>query len=103
MNGFLTVGRKKNDEVEDELDRSLEGMDHSDDQFDKGTDLRHHAATDCELPFVESRFVELFDSYSSQFKGHFLMLWLFSDIFFLPQSAKGQIFDIFVFQAFPIT
>ena len=37
MNGFLTAGRKKNGEVEDELDRSLEGMDHSDDQFDKGT------------------------------------------------------------------
>ncbi|XP_073237164.1 CLIP-associating protein 1-A-like isoform X3 [Porites lutea] len=35
MNGFLTAGRKKNGEVEDELDRSLEGMDHSDDQFDK--------------------------------------------------------------------
>lgn len=67
MNGFLTVGRKKNGEVEDELDRSLEGMDHSDDQFDKGTDLRHHAATDCELPLFESRFVELFDSYSSEF------------------------------------
>ena len=36
MNGFLTAGRKKNGEVEDELDRSLEGMEHSDDQFDKG-------------------------------------------------------------------
>ena len=39
MNGFLTAGRKKNGEVEDELDQSLEGMDHSDDQFDKGTSL----------------------------------------------------------------
>ena len=39
MNGFLTAGRKKNGEVEDELDRSLEGMDHSDDQFDKGTTI----------------------------------------------------------------
>ena len=39
MNGFLTAGRKKNGEVEDELDRSLEGMDHSDDQFDKGTSI----------------------------------------------------------------
>ena len=36
INGFLTAGRKKNGEVEDELDRSLEGMDHSDEQFDKG-------------------------------------------------------------------
>ena len=36
INGFLTAGRKKNGEVLDELDRSLEGMDHSDEQFDKG-------------------------------------------------------------------
>ena len=36
VNGFLTAGRKKNGVVEDELDQSLEGMDHSDDQFDKG-------------------------------------------------------------------
>lgn len=40
INGFLTAGRKKNGEVEDELDRSLEGMDHSDDQFDKGKSKR---------------------------------------------------------------
>lgn len=40
INGFLTAGRKKNGEVEDELDRSLEGMDHSDDQFDKGNSKR---------------------------------------------------------------
>ena len=37
INGFLTPVGKKNGEVEDELDRSLEGMDHSDDTFDKGT------------------------------------------------------------------
>ena len=36
INGFLTAGRKKNGEVEDELDRSLEGMDHSVEQFDRG-------------------------------------------------------------------
>ena len=40
MNDFLTAGRKKNGEVEDELDRSLEGMDHSDEQFDKGKSKR---------------------------------------------------------------
>lgn len=39
INGFLTAGRKKNGEVEDELDRSLEGMDHSDEQFDKGNEF----------------------------------------------------------------
>ncbi|XP_078377626.1 LOW QUALITY PROTEIN: CLIP-associating protein 1-like [Oculina patagonica] len=41
INGFLTAGRKNNGEVEDELDRSLEGMDHSDDQFDKDVSLEH--------------------------------------------------------------
>lgn len=40
INGFLTAGRKKNGEVEDELDRSLEGMEHSDDHFDKGEGIR---------------------------------------------------------------
>lgn len=45
MNGFLTAGRKKNGEVEDELDRSLEGMDHSDDQFDKGTSFNQRDVT----------------------------------------------------------
>ncbi|XP_067022824.1 CLIP-associating protein 1-like isoform X3 [Acropora muricata] len=44
VNGFLTAGRKKNGEVEDELDRSLEGMDHSDDQFDKDN-LAEHSDT----------------------------------------------------------
>ena len=39
INGFLTAGRKKNGEVEDELDRSLEGMEHSDDHFDKGEEI----------------------------------------------------------------
>ncbi|XP_027059077.1 CLIP-associating protein 1-A-like isoform X6 [Pocillopora damicornis] len=41
INGFLTAGRKKNGEVEDELDRSLEGMEHSDDHFDKDVSLEH--------------------------------------------------------------
>lgn len=41
VNGFITAGRKKNGEVEDELDRSLEGMEHSDDQFDKDVSLEH--------------------------------------------------------------
>lgn len=41
INGFITAGRKKNGEVEDELDRSLEGMEHSDDQFDKDVSLEH--------------------------------------------------------------
>ena len=36
MNGFVTTGKKKKEgEVVDELDRSLEGMEHSDDQFDR--------------------------------------------------------------------
>ncbi|PFX27552.1 CLIP-associating protein 1-A [Stylophora pistillata] len=41
INGFITAGRKKNGEVEDELDRSIEGMEHSDDQFDKDVSLEH--------------------------------------------------------------
>ena len=49
INGFLTAGRKKNGEVEDELDRSLEGMDHSDDQFDKG---KGFASIPCECSVV---------------------------------------------------
>lgn len=41
MNGFVTAGKKKTGEGEvvDELDRSLEGMDHSDDQFDRSKPL----------------------------------------------------------------
>ena len=37
MNGFVTAGKKKarDGEIVDELDRSLEGMDQSDDQFDR--------------------------------------------------------------------
>ncbi|XP_068670479.1 CLIP-associating protein 1-A-like isoform X7 [Montipora foliosa] len=41
INGFLTAGKKKNGEVEDELDRSLEGMDRSDDLFDRAVSLEH--------------------------------------------------------------
>lgn len=40
INGFFIVGWKKNGEVEDELDWLLEGMEYSDDYFDKGEEIQ---------------------------------------------------------------